>query len=572
MSDIILYLLEVSIVLSILYLLYWLLLSQETFFSLNRFFLLAIPVLSLLFPVVNFDFSASKTTIINEPIEELSGMRISYYEALETWSREGLSKPAAYSDRSASAKKNIVNTGGTVLMVLLIAYAIGFVVIVSRLIWVYAWIYHLKASNPRQRTEGITVVKIPYQMAPFSFMNAVFVNENMLENDEFVQILAHEKTHIRQRHSLDLIFVQLLGAVLWFNPIVWFLIKSIKTTHEYIVDKKMINQGYSLVEYQSLLLRQLISNNSYGLVHNFNLSFIKKRITMMKIKESGWTGKAKVALALSTVVIFSLIMAQCNSRVIDDQLDSSLRADDLASEANSLNDQLISYSLPVLPKTRYKFTGDPGNSLEVTIREGQITINGRIYEVDEIESAVGNSDLTKHSVVVMKVDKDQSMSLVRDVQWELRKADRRKLLYIGRTIEGAPVEMPFLLPPVPGSQDGIQIPTIDDQYAQTHDISILKIELGNHLGIKNQQQVYDFVMDQMRQGKSNYVISAKHENDDSYGDYLLNLNYIQEGFNQIYQERAQKMFGKNFHELDWNKEQYNAVRKGIPRAISVAER
>jgi len=65
------------------------------------------------------------------------------------------------------------------------------------------------------------------------------------------------------------------------------------------------------------------------------------------------------------------------------------------------------------------------------------------------------------------------------------------------------------------------------------------------------------------------VVSAKYDEDDNYGDYLTNLAYIMEGFDQVYQERAQEMFGKDFYKLD--KEQYNAVRKGVPKAISIAE-
>ena len=121
----------------------------------------------------------------------------------------------------------------------------------------------------------------------------------------------------------------------------------------------------------------------------------------------------------------------------------------------------------------------------------------------------------------------------------------------------------------------MRIPSIDDDYAKEHDMDLLKIDLGNDLGIENQQQVYSFVKDQIAKRKSNYVVSVRHEDEDKYGEYLLNLTYIMEGFNQIYQERSQELFAKNFYDLDQadplEKEQYRAVRKGIPRAISVAE-
>ncbi|GEM_PF-3818377 len=571
MSKAIIYLLEASVLLAILYSLYFLLLRKETFFSLNRFFLLGILGVSLLYPLISFELSAPADIVLTRPVEELSEIRNSYYDALESWSNAGTSSASRLDTVS---EREEINYSGMVLTVVVAIYGIGLVALVFRLIWTYSWIRRLKSANPIEIIDGVTVVKVPYQLAPFSFLNAVFVHKDLLDSEEFAQILAHEQTHIKQKHSLDLIFVQLLAAVLWFNPVVWMLIKSLKTTHEYIADKKMINQGYSLVEYQSLLLRQLISNNSYGLVHHFNLSFIKRRITMMKIKESGRVGKLKAAFVLSTAIVFSLLIVQCNSR-IEDQIDTDLAAGDLVKEAGNLTDQLISYSLPVLPEMGFEYDIDPGNALEVVILGGEVRLNGQTTPLAELESAIQESGITNTGIVVIKVDKAEKMRLVTDVQWALRKTNRRKLLYIGRTAEGDQVEMAFLLPPTPDSKEGIQMPIVDDEYARAHNLDLLKIKLGDNARSANQTLVYEFVKGQIVKGKSNYVVSAKPEADDTFNDYLVNLTYIQQGFNQIYQERTQELFGKNFYDLDTKnpleKEQYDKVRNGIPRAISVAE-
>jgi hypothetical protein len=230
--------------------------------------------------------------------------------------------------------------------------------------------------------------------------------------------------------------------------------------------------------------------------------------------------------------------------------------------------------LPVLPDNGYTFDGNRSDALNFSIEGNKVSIDGKSYELGEIGAVAAASKLSDHSVMIMKVDKDQSMKFVRDIQIELRKADRRKILYMGQTVSGKSFEMPFLLPPTPGTPtpDGKYLPVIDDEYAAEHDMDIVKIRLGDNAGAANQQLVYDFVKDQMRKGKSNYVISAGFDDDDTYGDYLVNLAYIQEAFNQIYQERSQEMFGKDFYDIAANsKEQYQAVRQGIPRAISVAE-
>lgn len=459
------YLIESSAVLALLYSLYLLLLRKETFFNLNRFYLLAI---SFLIPIVSFQVSVSPNQVIKKPIEQLSTVRFKYYEALSDWNFEGNGNTENPTSANQLANFKWIN-GKLVMMLLLFIYGIGVLASLFRLVWIYRSIYQLKSGNPKMEMQGMTIVKGPYEIPPFSFMNSVFMYKDLIGTDEFQQILAHEKTHIEQRHSADLIIVQLLAAFLWFNPVVWWLIKSLKTTHEYIADKKMINQGYSLVEYQSLLLRQLISNNSFGLVHNFNLTFIKKRIIMMKIKDSGWAGRAKVAFALSFVVIFGLIVSQCNSKIDD-------------HNAVTLNtNEALELTLPILPETGYKFDGDLSNSIEISINNDQLWINGENYEVSEIGTVIKQANLSETSFVVMKVGNDQSMSLVLDVQAELRKANKRKVLYLGQTTEKQSFKMPFLLPPNPES-NSVHVLKIDDEYARQNDLNLYKVDLSDDLG------------------------------------------------------------------------------------------
>ncbi len=333
MTRLILYLLESSLVLVLLYLLYLLLLRREVFFSLNRYFLLSIMVLSLFFPVLRFKIIPSDLGLINQQINGLSDARKSYFEAFETWSLE---------DQVivTEGEKDTIGTNYG-LAILISIYGLGLVAMIVRLGWILQWIWRLRSSCPETLIHGVKVVSVPHRIAPFSFMNRVFVHGDVMLKEEFAQILAHEKAHIQERHSLDLILVQFLAAVLWFNPVAWLLIKSLKTTHEYIADKKMIRQGYSLVEYQTLLLKQLISNNSYGLVHNFNLSFIKKRITMMNITKSGWLGKVKVAFVMLSAVIFSLIIVECNSQLEEQLSLENSGTEDTGPFQFSVNNQLL---------------------------------------------------------------------------------------------------------------------------------------------------------------------------------------------------------------------------------------
>lgn len=565
MAKLILYLLESSAILSLFYLLYMLILRKETFFSLNRFFLLGALAFSLLFPLLSLDVTPVKVVAVEGPIEEISRFRMSYYDAMALWEFDSYRDETPTTSHPSEATSSYSPNDWIKLFfsVLLVIYAIGIVVCLSRTIWAIRWIIKMISLYPQQRIGIVRVIKVPYPTAPFSFLNYVFIHEAMVDTPEFDQILAHERTHIREKHSIDLIFVQLLAAFLWFNPVIWQLIKSLKTTHEYIADKNTINSGYSLVEYQTLLLKQLISNNSFGLVHNFNLYFIKKRITMMKNKKSGWPGKVKVAMAIACAVICGAVIVQCNSR-LDDQV--------IISKIKSVDDFRQGINLPVLPESGYRFNGDSTDALNFSIAGNKLTINGVNRELGEIASVIekgGVPSLSGH--IVLRVDKGQKMKFVRDVHMELRKADRRKLLYLAQTGKGSKVESVILLPPTPGyaARNGMpEQPDISAVEAEGK-IDILEIHLGDNAGNANQQKVYDFVTTHMKRKSTDYVIAAKFEDDDTYQDYLLNLAYVKEGFHQLYQERAHEMFGKDYFTVD--SEEYKVVREGVPMAISISE-
>lgn len=312
MSSFILHLLEASLVLMMLYGAYRLLLSKETFFGFNRFFLMAILILSLLFPLLSFELVDSDKNFINQQSTELGKARNAYHTRFENWSEWALDVPANKTSRWQQFWSGDYDFWQIMMALVIVIYFMGLIYRLFRLSLGYIKIYFLKKKLVLTDFDGFKVTEIPSHMAPFSFLNTVFIPDSIEDETEYSQILAHEKTHIQQRHSIDLIFVQLVAAFLWFNPVVWLLLKSLKQTHEYIADKNMLRQGFSLVEYQSLLLRQLISDNSYGLVHNFNLSFIKKRITMMSIKESDWTGKSKAIVALVLVLAMGTMTAQSN--------------------------------------------------------------------------------------------------------------------------------------------------------------------------------------------------------------------------------------------------------------------
>lgn len=564
MADIILYFAESGIILAFFYLIYMLVLRRETFFSLNRFFLLGILLFSLMFPLLSFDLTPVKTDAMERSVEEIRKFRMAYYEAMAKWAYESRTSPKA--DVEGKILSPNVSRLRISFTVLLIIYIAGIVFCLSRTLWTFRWIGKMITRYPHQEIDGLKVVKIPHPIAPFSFLKYVFVHDAGIITPEFEQILAHERAHIKQGHSIDLILVQILAAFYWFNPVIWQLIKSLKTTHEFIADEKIINSGYSTAAYQNLLLSQLISNNIYGLAHNFNLSFIKKRIDMMKIDKSGWQGRLKVVMAIAVTLVISAIILRCNSKLEEQDLTEPETAQ---AQNTGYTDGII---LPVLPGYYNTLDINRDDELNVSIAGDLLTIDGKVFGVDEIVPLIektGNPSL--QGQIVMRIDKDQNMKLVRAVQMELRKARRRKILYVGQTPDGKNVELPLLLPPTPenaAKYGEIPEPDIADLEAQGR-IDILKLEMGNNDGPAFKKEVYDFVKNNIQNQSSDYVVSAHFRNEDTYNDYLVSLKYIREGFDRIYNERSQRMFKKDYPDL--SKDEFLKVRKDVPMAISIAE-
>jgi tetratricopeptide (TPR) repeat protein len=141
------------------------------------------------------------------------------------------------------------------------------------------------------------VFRLKKNSSPFSFLNLIFINNGNYSEIELLKIISHEKVHIKQKHSIDLILFELLLIFQWFNPFVWFYKRAIKMTHEYLADVGTINSGIDLPDYQCSLLNQILHENNVEMASNYNLS-VKKRIEMMMKKRSSKLSALKLTVAL----------------------------------------------------------------------------------------------------------------------------------------------------------------------------------------------------------------------------------------------------------------------------------
>lgn len=287
----------------------------------------------------------------------------------------------------------------------------------------------------------------------------------------------------------------------------------------------------------------------------------------MQIEKSGWTGRAKVVLSLSAVIVFCLTIVQCNS-----QMDDSAEPQVL-EEVVAASDLIDLSGLPVIPKNAFTNTDiriPEGGILQIA--DGKIMINGKTVELDEVASLLDGTP--PQTAFGLSIEAGQSMGLVRKIQWEIRKANVRKVVYMGQSENGSSVNLMILLPPLP--RPGIMI--YDAKYIRDNNIPHLPIPLSENTGTDLQEKVYAYVQEHVKAQKEDYIVSFHYNDNDTYSEYLVNLHKIVGAFNRIYEERAQAMYGKGWFELEKErfdnpeiKKMWDAVRQGVPRNISISE-
>ncbi|MFK7831799.1 MAG: M56 family metallopeptidase [Winogradskyella sp.] len=277
------YLLKASVVIALFYLCFFLLLKKETFFQHNRWFLLAGLVVALIFPLIVIPVYIPMETVAIQNTDFIptlaSDVVVAQSETNFDWTR-----------------------------LIPIIYGIGCVLFLIQFILQFGSLALLLLKNPKLRDEQFTYVIIKNDMSPFSFFKWIVYNPKLYEDDELELILTHEKVHVNQWHSIDIIFTQLACVLFWFNPLIWLYRKEVRQNLEYIADSETQIATASKKAYQHLLLKTSVSNHDLSLSNHFYNSSIKKRILMMNKSRSHNTKQLKYLFILPLVAVLLISM------------------------------------------------------------------------------------------------------------------------------------------------------------------------------------------------------------------------------------------------------------------------
>jgi TonB family protein len=280
---------ESGISLSIFTLIYLIFLRKETFFHLNRIFLLLSLAISFALPLVHFQLVAAPTTNM---IGEVTVTAPGYQNLLQTVTVYGTIFSGAFVQTVQSVGWiRLIYLAGTILFAFLFLVRL---IQISRLI----------LGNESEVKGGLRIVKIDRDITPFSFFRFVFINKNHSYGQGLNEMFAHESEHARQGHSIDVMVLELATILQWFNPFIWLLKRSVRENHEFLADHGVLKPGVSPAAYRLLLLGRSLEQQPV-IANNFNYSLIKIRIQMMTKMKSSKAAALKLSMGiLATAALF----------------------------------------------------------------------------------------------------------------------------------------------------------------------------------------------------------------------------------------------------------------------------
>ena len=306
---------------ALLFLAYQLIFRKTENFKLQRFMLLSILGVSLLMP-----FNPVKITLpaVNLDIEKTIS---SFTEKAVEVDNGAIPKDGFSELTVASPAETVVKTTERTRAfseILLWVYFLVSFLLIARLLLNIIQLTYWYFAFPKTRKDSCRLVQLPADKTTCSFFNCIFINENGLNSSEKQQVITHEKIHASQYHSLDILLIELIGAVMWLNPFVWLIKKEIRLVHEYLADDEVPHSDWEKIRYQALLLNQATGGKIISFSSQFKQSFIKKRIMMMEKQKTSKKSGYKLLWFLPVVLLFVLATAWVNGQEKNEKVKEEL--------------------------------------------------------------------------------------------------------------------------------------------------------------------------------------------------------------------------------------------------------
>jgi hypothetical protein len=286
MPTIIVYLVKCSLGIAALYIFYRVFFRRLTFYNNNRWILTGFSMACFVFPFIN----------INQWFQQQG---LQQAQVIDWVPAISLPLQEEYSTTSVAADS--VSIYAAIAAIL----GIGMVVMLLKLL-IQIWSFRKLIQKATMLDAGdTTIYEMTDHVIPFSFGNAIFINPALHSEAELEKIIQHEFIHVKEKHSIDIIWGEILQIVCWYNPFAWWLKKAIRQNLEFIADQKVLQHGYSKKEYQYLLLK-VMGTQPFRIATGFSFFSLKKRIAMMNKNKSSRFHALQFLLLLPVVALLLL--------------------------------------------------------------------------------------------------------------------------------------------------------------------------------------------------------------------------------------------------------------------------
>jgi len=420
---------KVALILMSFYLFYRLLMSKETFHKLNRFLLTSMILASFILPFCVFTIHryvpadvyaatiASQTGSVNEGVSVLpefeAPVAVEPTVIMPAANEVETLAPVRETTRAVASKP--VRTVNWWLVALAVWFA-GCVFHLSRTMLSVLQVRRLiRAGRLVSSADDIRIYVVDMSISPFSWMNNIVISREDYESSNCTVILDHEKTHVRLGHSYDLMMVDLLSAMQWFNPATVLLRKDLQDVHEFQVDGCVLRDGFDAKEYQYMLLGKIASLSGYSVTNHFNKQNLSNRISMMNRKNSKFARayKALYAPLLTALVIISFAVTVYDCKPEPQQT--------VSGRKDGRNVDVLRDSMQILDDIygQGKFNRFPWETGGVWLTEGDSVI---VRTGDRVEAVMKQDEVADYlldykgfsthriTIVLSKLEGDQTMT------------------------------------------------------------------------------------------------------------------------------------------------------------------
>ena len=366
------YALKASLCLAIIFLFYTLLLKRITYYTWNRYFLLLFSVLSFVAPFINVNVfvqvqQLENLSFINQiPLianNEIPGNFVSNQEVFNYWE------------------------------ILSVVYLLVSSILLVRLLIQLLSITKIKSEATLIANGAVKIYHLSKPVIPFSFLNSIFINQANYSENELQEIIDHERVHVQQKHTTDVLIAEVICILNWYNPFAWLIKKAVRENLEFIADNAVINKGVSRRNYQYLLLK-VTGNIPSSITSNLKFSSLKNRINMMNKTKTSRFHLLKFLLLVPVAAI--LLLAFRNNHDINTGITKGRNPITKTYILNSL-----SYSIPdkkveaAVKKEQDKSLLKTGQALSL-----DLVFNERIRLNNLLESS-GYNNIGDHAITFM---------------------------------------------------------------------------------------------------------------------------------------------------------------------------